>query len=105
MLLKDDQKYHIHLGDCITHMSNKEGGGMPDQSVDFAVFSPPFSGALCIHVRGSRHRQQRGFGQRNEAAPEFLLPPACPRREAGSGRLRSRHANPTHEAIGRAGLV
>lgn len=37
MLLDDGQEYHIHEGDCITHMSN-----MPAGSVDMAVFSPPF---------------------------------------------------------------
>lgn len=29
--------YHVHLGDCIPHMAT-----MPDESVDLAVFSPPF---------------------------------------------------------------
>lgn len=37
-LLSDGQRWHIHEGDCITHMRE----GMPMQSVDFAVFSPPF---------------------------------------------------------------
>lgn len=36
-LLNDGQEYHLHLGDCITHMAD-----MPAQSVDFSVFSPPF---------------------------------------------------------------
>ncbi len=31
------KKWHIHHGDCIEHMPD-----MPDASVDFAVFSPPF---------------------------------------------------------------
>lgn len=30
--------YKIHFGDCIEHMANM----MPDESMDFAVFSPPF---------------------------------------------------------------
>lgn len=30
-------EYHIHHGDCITHMAT-----MPAASVDFSVFSPPF---------------------------------------------------------------
>jgi DNA modification methylase len=37
MLLEDDQLWHIHHGDCITHMAE-----MPAESVDFSVFSPPF---------------------------------------------------------------
>jgi len=38
MLLKDDQQWAIHEGDCIPHMMED----MPEQSVDMAVFSPPF---------------------------------------------------------------
>lgn len=38
MLLNDDEPYRIHHGDCIPHMLAE----MPTQSVDFAVFSPPF---------------------------------------------------------------
>ncbi len=37
MLLSDNQ-WHIHHGDCIPHMME----GMPEQSVDMSVFSPPF---------------------------------------------------------------
>lgn len=37
MLLSDSKPYHIHHGDCITHMAT-----MPDASVDMSVFSPPF---------------------------------------------------------------
>lgn len=37
-LLTDDQRWQIHEGDCIPHML----ADMPPQSVDFAVFSPPF---------------------------------------------------------------
>lgn len=33
-----DQEYHVHHGDCIPHMLDD----MPESSVDFAVFSPPF---------------------------------------------------------------
>lgn len=36
-LLKENEQYRIHLGDCIKHMAT-----MPYHSVDFAVFSPPF---------------------------------------------------------------
>jgi DNA modification methylase len=32
-----DGEYHIHHGDCITHMAD-----MPAACVDFSVFSPPF---------------------------------------------------------------
>lgn len=32
-----DSNYHVHHGDCITHMAE-----MPPASVDMAVFSPPF---------------------------------------------------------------
>ncbi len=38
MLLSDDEEYAVHFGDCIPHMITD----MPPQSVDFAVFSPPF---------------------------------------------------------------
>jgi hypothetical protein len=34
----DDSLYHVHHGDCIPHMMDE----MPDDAVDFAVFSPPF---------------------------------------------------------------
>lgn len=37
-LLSDDEQWKIHNGDCIPHML----GDMPEASVDFAVFSPPF---------------------------------------------------------------
>ncbi len=36
-LLTADSEYHIHEGDCIEHMRD-----MPESSVDFSVFSPPF---------------------------------------------------------------
>lgn len=38
MLLSDDRNYSVFHGDCIPHMLEE----MPPQSVDFAVFSPPF---------------------------------------------------------------
>jgi DNA modification methylase len=34
----DSEQYHVHHGDCIPHMLTD----MPEESVDFAVFSPPF---------------------------------------------------------------
>jgi len=37
MLLHGTAEYMIHPGDCIEHMAT-----MPEASVDFAVFSPPF---------------------------------------------------------------
>jgi DNA modification methylase len=37
MLLDSEQEYHVHLGDCIEHMPT-----MPDASVDFSIYSPPF---------------------------------------------------------------
>ena len=37
MLLYDDQPYAIHHGDCIPHLHE-----MPEASVDFSVYSPPF---------------------------------------------------------------
>ncbi len=37
MLLYDDQKWEVVQEDCIEHMAK-----MPDHSVDFSVFSPPF---------------------------------------------------------------
>lgn len=36
-LLNNDQEWHIHHGDCITHMAE-----MPGSCVDMSVFSPPF---------------------------------------------------------------
>jgi len=38
MLLNDDEQYHVYHGDCIPHMLEH----MPEESVDFSVFSPPF---------------------------------------------------------------
>jgi hypothetical protein len=41
-LIPDGQKWHLYQGDCIPHMQGKgDAGGMPAESVDFAVFSPP----------------------------------------------------------------
>lgn len=43
-LLKDGEAWKLHHGDCIPHMLEGKGGdagGMPAESVDFAVFSPP----------------------------------------------------------------
>ena len=37
MILRADEEYKIHHGDCIEHMA-----GMPEHSIDMAVFSPPF---------------------------------------------------------------
>ena len=37
-MLNHDQEFSIHHGDCIPHMLND----MPESSVDFAIFSPPF---------------------------------------------------------------
>ena len=37
MDLLEGKQWHIHEGDCIEHMEE-----MPNQSVDFSVFSPPF---------------------------------------------------------------
>ena len=34
----NDDQYHVHHGDCIPHMLDD----MPESSVDFSVFSPPF---------------------------------------------------------------
>lgn len=36
-LLRGTDKYAVHRGDCIEHMAH-----MPEHSVDFSVFSPPF---------------------------------------------------------------
>jgi DNA modification methylase len=38
MLLSKSEQYKIHRGDCIPHMLED----MPESSVDFSVFSPPF---------------------------------------------------------------
>jgi len=37
LLLRDGQEYAIHHGDCILHLAE-----MPEKSVDFSVYSPPF---------------------------------------------------------------
>jgi hypothetical protein len=37
-LLNENEEYHVHHGDCIPHMLQD----MPESSVDFSVFSPPF---------------------------------------------------------------
>jgi hypothetical protein len=37
-LLEDGEQYRVHHGDCIPHMLEE----MPENSVDFSVFSPPF---------------------------------------------------------------
>lgn len=37
MLLSDGEDFHVELADCIPHMH-----GMPEASVDFSVYSPPF---------------------------------------------------------------
>ena len=37
-LLADGEQWRIHFGDCIPHMAEE----MPESSVDFSVFSPPF---------------------------------------------------------------
>lgn len=37
MLINEPNEYHVHRGDCITHMAE-----MPEASVDMSVFSPPF---------------------------------------------------------------
>jgi len=39
MLLKDGEQWKIHHGDCIPHMMEV----MPRNSVDMAIFSPPFA--------------------------------------------------------------
>lgn len=46
-MLTSDQKYHVHHGDCIAHMAT-----MPRQSIDMAVFSPPFP-ALYAYTSSS----------------------------------------------------
>lgn len=37
MLLRDDEQWRIHFGDCVKHMAT-----MPAACADFSVFSPPF---------------------------------------------------------------
>lgn len=36
--LLNGKKWHVHEGDCIPHMASE----MPEKSVDFSIFSPPF---------------------------------------------------------------
>lgn len=47
VLLPDDQEYAVHFGDCIPHMAE-----MPEASVDFAVFSPPFPSLYAYTDQG-----------------------------------------------------
>lgn len=56
MLLEPNQQWALHHGDCIERM-----GEMPAESIDFAVFSPPFPAFIRLHVDGRGHRQFRGF--------------------------------------------
>lgn len=46
-LLKPGQLWHIHAGDCVEHMAT-----MPEQSVDMAVFSPPFPSLYAYTSEG-----------------------------------------------------
>lgn len=39
MLLPEGRDFHVHHGDCIPHIAEV----MPPQSVDMAIYSPPFS--------------------------------------------------------------
>lgn len=41
-------EYHIHLGDCITHMAEMEA-----ESIDFSVFSPPFPALYAYTSEGA----------------------------------------------------
>lgn len=41
-LIPEQSEYSIHLGDCIPHMAE-----MPESSVDFSIFSPPFPSLFC----------------------------------------------------------
>ena len=36
-ILFNDHRFNVHFGDCISHMH-----AMPQESIDFSVFSPPF---------------------------------------------------------------
>lgn len=47
-MLSSDQRYAIHIGDCIPHMAT-----MPDASVDFSVFSPPFPALYSYTSEGA----------------------------------------------------
>lgn len=51
MLLRDDQEYSLVLGDCMQEMAR-----MPSKSIDFSVFSPPFSVSLCVQLGRGRRR-------------------------------------------------
>jgi hypothetical protein len=48
-LLRDGEQWRIHHGDCIPHMLDGKEGGMNAESVDFAIFSPPFPVIIRIH--------------------------------------------------------
>lgn len=46
-MLTENETWKIHHGDCIEHMAT-----MPESSVDFAVFSPPFPAMYAYTDRG-----------------------------------------------------
>lgn len=48
MLLRDDQRFHLHLGDCIKHMAT-----LPPACMDMSVFSPPFPSLFCYTSESS----------------------------------------------------
>ncbi len=56
-LLQDDQTHHVHLGDCIEHMSE-----MPRHSVDFAIFSPPFPALFAYTDQSCDIGNSESFG-------------------------------------------
>lgn len=61
-LLKPDQRWEIHHGDCIEHMFE-----MPKNSVDFSVFSPPFP-AMYAYTDS-----EADLGNVDDLGPESIL--------------------------------
>lgn len=62
-LLRDDQNWHMHHGDCIEHMLTE----MPEDSVDFSVFSPPFPAMYAYSD------SEADLGNVDDFGPESIL--------------------------------
>lgn len=62
-LLSEPNRWHVHEGDCIEHMLEV----MPESSVDFSVFSPPFP-ALYAYTDS-----EADLGNVSELGQESLL--------------------------------
>ena len=62
-LLCNGSRWNLHEGDCIEHMLND----MPESSVDFSVFSPPFP-AMYAYTDS-----EADLGNVSDLGPESIL--------------------------------